>query len=238
MFVFSGADESKTICLEEVKTLYFCCMIYDSIYAAKVAEILLKTKAVLLSVDRPFTWASGWKSPIYCDNRKLLSYPSERKIIVEGFMQIFKHAFSQATKIAGVATAGIPWASMIAERLDLPMVYVRPAPKDHGLQNQIEGEVFQGEKVLVVEDLISTGKSSLQVVDVLREAGVEVIGMMATFTYAFPVAEKNFEEKNCVFYTLTDYPSLIEKAVEMNYINMSYVSLLNQWRQAPEKWGI
>ena len=153
-------------------------------------------------------------------------------------MQIFQHTFSHATKIAGVATAGIPWASMLADRLDLPMVYVRPAPKDHGLQNQIEGEVSKGDKVVVVEDLISTGKSSLQVVDVLREAGVEVLGMLATFTYAFPLAEKNFEEKNCVFYTLTDYPSLIEKAVEMNYINMSYLSLLNQWRQAPEKWGI
>lgn len=213
-------------------------MIGDNFYAAKVAEILLKTKAVLLSVDKPFTWASGWKSPMYCDNRLLLSYPESRKIVVDGLIQLILHHFNEVTKLAGVATAGIPWAAMIADRLNLPMVYVRSTPKDHGLKNQIEGKVDPSDNIVVVEDLVSTGKSSLQVVEALIEAGAKVAGMVATFTYAFPLAVKQFEEKNCLLYTLTDYPTLISKALEMNYIKMSDLDTLKQWRVNPEKWGI
>lgn len=232
----SGRLSEKTISLLEVKTLYICCMVYNEEFSAKVAEILLQKKAVLLSVDPPFTWASGWKSPIYCDNRKLLSHPDARDIIVEGMIAIIRSYFQDVQVIAGVATAGIPWASMLADRLKLPLVYVRSNPKDHGLQHQIEGDLVPESKVVVIEDLVSTGKSSLQVVDIIGDNHAKVLGMIANFSYAFPSTEQIFEEKKCKLITLSDYPSLIKKAIKSHYIQDSMLQLLEAWRVSPDKW--
>ena len=174
-----------------------------------VAEKLLQVAAVKLSPNDPFTWASGWKSPIYCDNRKVLSFPYVRDFIKSEMCNVIFEKFGEAETLAGVATAGIPWGAMAADQLKLPYIYVRPKPKEHGLGNQIEGAFTPGQKVLVIEDLISTGKSSLQVVDVLRAAGAEVVGMVAIFTYGFDVASKNFKDKNVHLVTLSNYQFLI-----------------------------
>src|SRR5436190_20027468 len=177
-----------------------------------IAEKLLQAGAVKLNPSEPFTWASGWKSPIYCDNRKILSYPYIRDFIKSELCNVIFEQFPEAELLAGVATAGIAWGAMAADQLKLPFVYARPKPKEHGLGNQIEGSYTPGDKTVVIEDLISTGKSSLQVVDVLRAAGVEVSGMVSIFTYGFPVAKAAFEKAGVPYISLTNYPVLIDLA--------------------------
>lgn len=201
-----------------------------------VAEKLLQVQAVKLSPENPFTWASGWRSPIYCDNRKVLSFPYVRDFIKSELCNVIFENFPDAQMLAGVATAGIAWGAMAADQLKLPYVYVRPKPKEHGLGNQIEGFYEAGQRVIVIEDLISTGKSSLQVVDVLREAGVLVDGMVSIFNYGFSVADKAFEEKNVPFRSLSNYATLIELAVEKGIVSKDTEALLQQWREDPAAW--
>jgi orotate phosphoribosyltransferase len=201
-----------------------------------VAEKLLQVAAVKLSPDQPFTWASGWKSPIYCDNRKVLSFPFVRDFIKSEMCNVVFEHFPQAEVLAGVATAGIPWGAMAADQLKLPYIYVRPKPKEHGLGNQIEGSYQRGQRVLVIEDLISTGKSSLQVVNVLRNAGVEVVGMVSIFTYGFSIAEKAFADAGVPYRSLTDYAQLISLAVEKGQVTPETEQLLLQWRNDPANW--
>jgi orotate phosphoribosyltransferase len=202
-----------------------------------VAEKLLQVAAVKLSPEQPFTWASGWKSPIYCDNRKVLSFPYVRDFIKSELCNVIFESFPDAELLAGVATAGIAWGAMAADQLKLPYVYVRPKPKEHGMGNQIEGFYEPGQKVLVIEDLISTGKSSLQVVDVLKAAGVEVVGMVSIFTYGFPQAEEAFAKAGVTYKSLTNYSSLISLAVEKGQIPAETEELLLQWRKDPAGWG-
>ncbi len=201
-----------------------------------VAEKLLQVGAVKLSPEQPFTWASGWKSPIYCDNRKVLSFPFVRDFIKSEMCNVIFEQFPDAEVLAGVATAGIPWGAMAADQLKLPYIYVRPKPKEHGLGNQIEGAFTPGQKVLVIEDLISTGKSSLQVVDVLRQAGAEVVGMVSIFNYGFAVAEKAFSDANVSFRSLTNYPNLISLAVEKGQVSGDTEQLLLDWSSDPANW--
>jgi orotate phosphoribosyltransferase len=202
-----------------------------------VAEKLLQVGAVKLSPEQPFTWASGWKSPIYCDNRKVLSFPFVRDFIKSELCNVVFEQFPEADVLAGVATAGIPWGAMAADQLKLPYIYVRPKPKEHGLGNQIEGAFTPGQKVLVIEDLISTGKSSLQVVDVLRRAGAEVTGMVSIFNYGFALAEQAFSDAAVSYRSLTNYPTLISLAVEKGQVPADTEELLLQWRNDPENWG-
>ena len=202
-----------------------------------IAEKLLQINAIKLSIHQPFTWARGWKSPIYCDNRKALSFPFIRDFIKSEMCNIIFQSFEKADMIAGVATAGIPWGAMAADQLKLPYIYVRPKPKEHGLGNQIEGFYEQGKRVVVAEDLISTGKSSLQVVDVLKNAGLEVEGMVSIFTYGFEKAKKAFEEYNLVLKSLTDYDSLIALAIEKHSISEVDQKALLNWRQDPSNWN-
>ena len=198
-----------------------------------IAKDLLDIKAVFLSPQDPFTWASGIKSPIYCDNRLTLSYPNVRKDIEKGLATLVKEKYPECECLMGTATAGIAHAALAADILDLPMGYVRGGAKSHGRNNRIEGLVKPGMKVVVVEDLISTGGSSLECVDALVEAGCEVLGMVAIFTYGLPQAVENFEEKNCSFYTLTDYDTLIGVAVENNYIEAADLEKLKAWKKDP-----
>ena len=202
-----------------------------------MASLLLQIKAVKLNAKQPFTWSSGWKSPIYCDNRLTLSFPEIRTFIKEQFTSIIKEKFSSAELIAGVATAGIPHGVLVADALETPFCYVRSTAKGHGLGNSIEGVALPGQKAIVVEDLISTGGSSLNAVEALRQANVEVIGLIAIFTYGFPVSEKRFQEANCPFYTLTDYESLLTEALAQRTILPDELSILRKWREAPDKWG-
>ena len=202
-----------------------------------VAEKLLQVGAVKLSPSEPFTWASGWKSPIYCDNRKVLSFPYVRDFIKSEMCNVIFEQFGEADMLAGVATAGIPWGAMAADQLKLPYIYVRPKPKEHGLGNQIEGAYESSNKILVIEDLISTGKSSLQVVDVLRNAGLQVIGMVSIFNYGFNIADEAFNKANVPFKSLTNYASMIDLAVEKGIINPSTQDLLMQWRESPSTWN-
>lgn len=202
-----------------------------------VAEKLLQIKAIKLSPQEPFTWASGWKSPIYCDNRKVLSFPFIREFIKSEMCNVIFEKYPEAEYLAGVATAGIAWGAMAADQLKLPYVYVRPKPKEHGLTNQIEGSIDAGKKCVVVEDLISTGKSSLEVVEVLRKTGVEVIGMVSIFNYGFSVAEAAFEQAGVPFNSLTNYPTLIELAIDKGIITADQQETLNQWRTDPSNWG-
>jgi orotate phosphoribosyltransferase len=204
--------------------------------AKAVAGKLLQANAIKLSPEEPFTWASGWKSPIYCDNRKVLSFPFIRDFIKSEMCNVVFEKFPDADLLAGVATAGIAWGAMAADQLKLPYVYVRPKPKEHGLGNQVEGYYEKGQKVVVIEDLVSTGKSSLQVVDVLKDLGVEVIGMVSIFTYGFPVATEAFEKASLPYYSLTDYPSLIELAVSKGIIAAAQEELLLKWRENPAEW--
>lgn len=202
-----------------------------------VAEKLLQAGAVVLRPENPFTWASGWKSPIYCDNRKVLGFPYIREFIKSEMCNIIFSEFPEAELLAGVATAGIAWGAMAADQLKLPYMYVRPKPKDHGLGNQLEGYYQQGQRVLVIEDLVSTGKSSLQVVDALRDAGLEVEGMVSIFTYGFEIAEKAFADKGVKYIALTQYPQLLEVAVKRGIIKEEQLQTLKSWRAQPETWG-
>lgn len=204
----------------------------------KIASYLLSTKAVKLSPEQPFKWSSGWNSPIYCDNRVTLSYPEARTFIKKSLAKAIKKHFPDAELIAGVATAGIPQGALVAEALGLPFAYVRPKPKEHGMGNQIEGRIEKGQKVVVIEDLISTGGSSLKAVDALREAGIEVVGMVAIFTYGFKIADTNFAEKSIPLVTLSNYNALIDEAIKQNYISAESLESLKKWRRKPETWGI
>jgi len=201
-----------------------------------VAEKLLQVAAVKLSPENPYTWASGWKSPIYCDNRRVLSFPFVRDFIKSELCNVIFEQYPDAEVLAGVATAGIPWGAMAADQLKLPYIYVRPKPKEHGLGNQIEGFYSAGQKVLVIEDLISTGKSSLQVVDVLRNVGAEVVGMVSIFNYGFAVAENAFAEAKVKYSSLTDYTSLIELALEKRQVTSEMEKVLLIWRNDPADW--
>ncbi len=203
-----------------------------------VAEKLLQINAIRLSPQQPFTWASGWKSPIYCDNRKVLSFPFVRDFIKSELCNIVFEKFPEANMLAGVATAGIPWGAMVADQLKLPFIYVRPKPKEHGLGNQIEGFYEKGNKVVLIEDLISTGKSSLQVVDVLKKADVEIAGMVSIFTYGFAIAQQAFDEAHIQLLSLTNYPVLIELALEKGIISPADENTLLNWRQDPANWNV
>lgn len=212
-------------------------MNYSFNSAHKVAEFLLQIKAISLRPDEPYTWASGWKSPIYCDNRKTLSYPRIRTFIRQEIVKSIDENFGRPDLIAGVATGGIAQAALVAQEFGLPLVYVRPKKKEHGTQSQVEGVVESGQSVIVIEDLVSTGQSSLLAVDALREAGCTVKGMVALFSYGFDLAKKNFLDHKCPLVTLTDYGAVIEKAIETNYIQESDVESLNQWRANPSEWN-
>ena len=210
--------------------------IFMSANEKAVAEKLLQTGAVKLSPDQPFTWASGWKSPIYCDNRKVLSFPYVRDFIKSEMCNVIFEKFPDADLLAGVATGGIAWGAMAADQLKLRFIYVRPKPKEHGLANQIEGVFEAVQKTVIIEDLISTGKSSLQVVDVLRNAGLDVIGMVSIFNYGFDVAEKAFAEKNCTYISLTNYNALISLALDKGIVAAGMEQVLLQWRNDPANW--
>lgn len=201
-----------------------------------LAEKLLKISAIILQVDNPFTWASGWNSPIYTDNRKTLSYPDIRSFIKVELTRMILENFKDAEVVAGVATGAIAQGALVADLLGLPYVYIRSTPKDHGLENLIEGNLRPGQKVVVIEDLISTGKSSLKAVEAVRAAGAEVIGMAALFTYGFPVAEENFRKAGVKLLTLSNYNAMIEAALATNYIKESDVDTLKEWRQDPANW--
>jgi orotate phosphoribosyltransferase len=201
-----------------------------------IAEKLLQVEAVRLNLKEPFTWASGWKSPIYCDNRRILSFPFIRDYIKSELCNVVFEKFPDAELLAGVATAGIAWGVMIADQLKLPYIYVRPKPKEHGLGNQVEGYFERGQKAVVIEDLVSTGKSSLQVVDVLKNAGVEVVGMVSIFTYDFPVAAEAFKMAGLKYQPLTSYPALIQLAIEKGIVSSSEQEVLLKWRNDPANW--
>lgn len=205
--------------------------------AAKVADNLLRIGAVQMRPDAPFTWASGWKSPIYCDNRKTLSFPDVRQHIAQGLAQVVRAHYPNANVIAGVATGAIAQGILVAELLDLPFVYVRPKPKEHGMGNQVEGFLPPNSKVAVIEDLISTGGSSLKAVDALRAEGAEVLGMAAIFTYGFPLADEAFKEANCQLVTLSNYDNLLPRAQAAGQVNEGQLSLLHEWRKSPATWG-
>jgi orotate phosphoribosyltransferase len=206
--------------------------------AKKTAEYLLQIKAIKLQPSNPFTWASGWKSPIYCDNRKTLSFPEVRSFIRDSFASMLKELYPEAELIAGVATGAIAHGALVADVLGLPFVYVRSGAKEHGLGNQIEGYFIKGQKVVVIEDLISTGGSSLNAVRALREAGCEVLGMLAIFTYEFKKSSDGFASENCRINTLGSYSVLIETAVLTGYIGDNEVETLKEWRLDPGNWGL
>ena len=201
-----------------------------------LAARLLDIKAIKLQPNNPFTWASGWKSPFYCDNRKTLSYADLRNYIKLRIVNAILENFADADVVVGVATGAIAQGALVADALNMPFVYVRPKPKDHGMQNLIEGDLQAGQKVVVVEDLISTGGSSLKAVEAIRQAGCEVVGMVASYTYGFPVAEKAFADAGVKLITLTDYEHVVAKALETGYIQQADTQLLAEWRQAPDKW--
>lgn len=204
--------------------------------ARKVAESLLQIKAIKLNRQKPFSWASGWKSPIYCDNRKTLSYPEIRTYIRQQYSEIIRQKFSDVEVIAGVATGGIAQGALVAQELSLPFIYVRSSSKGHGLQNKIEGVAEKGQKVVVIEDLVSTGMSSLKAVEALKEADLNVLGMVAIFTYGFELAKQNFTNYNCELHCLSDYEHLIEEALERGYIGKEDVDSLKAWKKDPENW--
>jgi orotate phosphoribosyltransferase len=205
--------------------------------ALKVAEFLLQIEAIKLSPENPFTWASGLRSPIYCDNRKTLSYPEVRAFIRDSFAATVRESFPQAEVIAGVATGGVAIGALVAEALDLPFIYVRSEAKKHGLGNQVEGVLKPNQKVVVIEDLISTGSSSLKAVDALREAHAEITGMIAIFTYGFSKADERFEQAQCPVKTLSNYDFLLTKATQAGYISANQQETLNQWKSNPEAWS-
>lgn len=204
--------------------------------AEKVASYLLDIKAIKLEPTHPFTWASGWKSPIYCDNRKTLSYPEVRSYIKEQFAALVREKYPEVEVVAGVATGAIAQGVLVAQELDLPFIYIRSSAKSHGLENLIEGEYKPGQKVVVIEDLVSTGGSSLQAVEALRNAGCEVLGMLAIFTYGFQKAVDNFEKAGCQLTTLSNYNAMIDLALKTGYIQEDQVEKLKEWRLSPETY--
>jgi orotate phosphoribosyltransferase len=207
-------------------------------FAKKTAEYLMQIKAIKLQPSNPFTWASGWKSPIYCDNRKTLSFPEVRSFIRDSFASMIKDLYPQAQLIAGVATGAIAHGALVSDKLDLPFIYVRSGAKEHGLGNQIEGYYEKGQKVVVIEDLISTGGSSLNAVSALRESGCEVLGMVAIFTYEFKKASDAFDSEKCRLDTLSNYSVLVETALKTGYIGQAEVDTLKNWRVDPANWGV
>jgi len=208
----------------------------DKDTAKKTAELLLQIKAIKLNPNEPFTWASGWKSPIYCDNRITLSYPPVRLFLKQEIAKMVEKNYGKPDVIAGVATGAIAIGVLVAQELGIPFVYVRPEPKKHGRQNQIEGYLESGQNVVVIEDLISTGNSSLQAVEALKEAGAVVKGMVAIFSYGFDVATQNFKDKNISLSTLSNYDMLLEQASESNYISDKELTILKEWRKNPSEW--
>jgi len=205
--------------------------------ALKIAEFLLQIKAIKLQPDQPFTWASGWKSPIYCDNRISLSHPKIRTFIRQALVKSIEEKFGRPDAIGGVATAAIAQGALVAEAMGLPFVYIRSSPKDHGRENLIEGEIKPGQSVIVIEDLISTGQSSLKAVNALRDAGCKVNGMISIFTYGFKMAMDNFKKEKCPVYSLCNYDVLIEKALDSKYITDKDLKTLKAWRESPDSWG-
>lgn len=212
-------------------------MIFNKDTAEKTAELLLQINAIKLNPENPFTWASGWKSPIYCDNRLILSFPSIRNYVRDEFAKNIEKQFGKPDVIAGVATGAIGVGILVAESLGLPFVYVRPEAKKHGRQNQVEGFLQKGQNVVVVEDLISTGNSSLMAVEALRNEGANIKGMAAIFTYGFNVAEENFKNANIDLYTLSNYENLLDLAVQKQYITEEQQSTLLEWNESPSTWG-
>jgi orotate phosphoribosyltransferase len=208
----------------------------NSSISHQVASRLLKIEAIKLNINKPYSWASGWKSPIYCDNRLALSYPDIRSFIKEALIGLINNKFHDVEAIAGVATAGIPQGALVAEALGLPFIYVRSKPKGHGMTNMIEGVIKPGQKTVLIEDLISTGGSSIKAGIALREAGVEVLGMAAIFTYGFEVATDNFREADIEVYTLSNYNEMIEEALSLDYISNEEVATLKSWREDPANW--
>lgn len=204
--------------------------------AEKIAESLLQIKAIKLNPTNHFTWASGWFSPIYCDNRKILSYPKVRREVYEAFAKLIAEKYPEAEVLAGVATGAIAHGVLVAEKMEKPFIYVRSAPKSHGLANQVEGEYAAGAKVVVIEDLVSTGGSSLNAVEALRAAGCEVLGMVAVFTYGFPTAQQNFEAAGVRLDTLSNYDTMIRKASDDGYVKPEELDTLAAWRQDPAGW--
>lgn len=204
--------------------------------AGEVATKLLEIEAIKINHKNPFTWSSGWKSPIYCDNRMALSFPAIRTFIKEGLVKAVRDTYKDAECIAGVATAGIPQGALVADELSLPYIYVRPKPKDHGMGNLIEGKIEKGQKVVLVEDLISTGGSSLKAAQALKEAGFKVLGMVAIFTYGFDVAEKNFEEAGIRLVCLSDFNHLLKEAVRKKYLDENQLVYVKSWRVDPANW--
>jgi orotate phosphoribosyltransferase len=202
-----------------------------------LAKKLLQIRAVKLQPANPFVWASGWKSPIYCDNRKTLSYPNIRNFIKVELARTIMETYDNVTTIAGVATGAIAQGAMVAEELNLPFVYIRATPKDHGLENLIEGDLKPGSKVVVVEDLISTGGSSLKAVEAIRNAGCHVIGMVAIFTYSFPIAEEKFKEAKVKWTTLCNYDAILDEALKIDYIDEAEIKTLQEWRRNPANWN-
>lgn len=211
-------------------------MYFNKETAEKTAELLLKVEAIKLQPSKPFTWASGWKSPIYCDNRIILSFPEIRNFVCNEMANHITTLYGKPDAIAGVATGAIGIGMLVANALNLPFIYVRPEAKSHGRQNQIEGQISKNQKVVVIEDLISTGKSSLNAVNALKDAKVEVLGMVAIFTYGFEVAKQNFKSNNITLHTLSNYEALVAKAQETNYINEKEAQLLSQWNANPSVW--
>lgn len=212
-------------------------MVINKNVASKTAELLLQIKAIKLSPEEPFTWASGWKSPIYCDNRIVLSFPEIRNYLKEEMAKHIESEYGKPDVIAGVATGAIGIGMLVAQYLNLPFIYVRPEPKKHGRKNQIEGQLSSGQSVVVIEDLISTGKSSLNAVKALEEAGANVKGMVAIFTYGFEVAKTNFENQNILLHTLGNYETLIEQAAKTNYVNEAHLETLSRWNDNPAEWN-
>jgi orotate phosphoribosyltransferase len=204
--------------------------------AGPIARKLLEIEAIKLNHKTPFTWSSGWKSPVYCDNRLSLSYPELRTFIRDGLAQLVKTHFPDTACIAGVATAGVPQGALVADQLNLPYVYVRPKPKDHGMGNLIEGKITKGQKVVLVEDLISTGGSSLKAAEALRDAGFHVLGMVAIFTYGFDTAVKNFEQANVPLHCLSDFNHLLTEAVAKKYLDEDQLIYVKSWRLDPANW--
>lgn len=210
---------------------------YDSVLAMSIAKELLKIECIKINLEKPYIWASGWKSPIYCDNRLSLSYPESRTLVKEALAKLIKEKYPEAEAIAGVATAGIPQGALVADMLGLPFIYIRSKSKAHGLENQVEGLIKPGQKVVIVEDLVSTGGSSLQAAEAIRAVNMEVLGMTSIFTYGFPLSEDNFKSHNMDLWYLSDYSTMIELGIENGSIKEDQLATLKAWRSNPALWG-